>query len=71
LSVGSYTVLSLVLEAYAKGFGITRSKSEIRRLIEQGSIKLNDERLTDLNFVPALKPGDVLKLDKTRAVRLA
>jgi tyrosyl-tRNA synthetase len=63
-------IISAVVTAYAQGFGLTRSRSEARRLVEQGSVQWRGEKLTDpktrINFIP----GEVLKLDKTRAVRL-
>ena len=31
------------------GYGVTKSKSEARRLIEQNSIILNGEKITDVN----------------------
>ena len=63
-------LLTLVVHAYTAGFGLTRSRSESRRLIEQGSIQLGDEKITDVKATPALTPGAVLRLDKTRAVRV-
>ena len=65
------TVLSAVVDVYAKAFGIKRSRSEARRLIEQGSEQLNETKLTDPNALLASKRGDVLRLDKTRAIRIA
>jgi tyrosyl-tRNA synthetase len=40
-------------------------------LIEQGSVQLNGEKLSDPKMAPELQPGAVLRLDKTRAVRIA
>jgi len=48
-----------------------KSSSEVRRLVQQGSIQLNGEKLTDPRAEPALKAGDVLKLNKKRSVRIA
>jgi len=48
-----------------------KSGSDLRRLIQQGSIQLNGEKLTDPRCEPVLKPGDVLKLNKKRSVRIA
>ncbi|MEO8350840.1 MAG: tyrosine--tRNA ligase [Chthoniobacteraceae bacterium] len=63
-------LVSLVAAAYARGFQLQRSRGEARRLVEQGSIQLGDEKLTDPKVTPVLTPGAVLKLDKTRAVRI-
>ncbi len=63
-------LVSLVAAAYERGFQLQRSRGEARRLIEQGSIQFGNEKLTDPKCTPALTPGVVLKLDKTRAVRV-
>ena len=63
-------IVSAVVTAYAAGFSITKSRGDARRLVEQGSIQLNGEKITEPKAAPAFKPGDVLRLDKTRAVRL-
>jgi tyrosyl-tRNA synthetase len=62
--------VSIVVSAYAKAFAITKSRADGRRLIEQGSIQLDGEKLRDPKATVALKPGQVLRLDKTRAVRI-
>jgi tyrosyl-tRNA synthetase len=64
-------LISLAIHAYAAGCGLTRSRSEVRRLIEQGSIHLGEEKLTDPKATPALVSGTVLRLDKKHAVRVA
>jgi tyrosyl-tRNA synthetase len=70
-------LISIVVAAYAQGFSASRSRSDARRLIEQGSVQLvkagtdQPEKLSDVKAKPALASGDVLKLDKTRAVRVA
>jgi tyrosyl-tRNA synthetase len=63
-------VVSVVIAAYASGFQITRSRGDARRLVEQGSVQLNGEKITDPKVVLTLKAGGVLRLDKTRAVRI-
>jgi len=64
-------LISLVVAGFAQGFKITRSRSEARRLIEQGSVQVHGEKLSDIKAQPQLKAGDVIKLDKTHAVRIA
>lgn len=64
-------IVSAVVAAYAQGFQITKSRGDARRLVEQGSIQLRGEKVTDPKATPVISPGDVLKLDKTRAVRMA
>src|ERR1700749_2495044 len=63
-------IVSLVVAGYELGYQITKSRGDARRLVEQGSIQLHDEKLTDPKSTPSLKSGDVIKLDKKRAVRV-
>ena len=63
-------IISIAVAAYSQGFGIARSRGDARRLVEQGSVQLRGEKITDPKAAPGLQPGDVLKLDKTRAVRI-
>lgn len=63
--------ISIVVTAYARGFEVTKSRGDARRLIEQGSVQLHGEKITDPKLVAELAAGDVLRLDKTRAVRVA
>jgi tyrosyl-tRNA synthetase len=63
-------VISIVASAYLDGFTVTKSRGDVRRLIEQGSIQLDGEKLRDPKAILDLRPGQVLRLDKTRAVRI-
>jgi tyrosyl-tRNA synthetase len=63
-------IVSLVVAGYELGYQIAKSRGDARRLVEQGSIQLHDEKLTDPKLTPSLKSGDVIKLDKKRAVRV-
>ncbi len=62
-------ILGVVLHAFTT-LEAPISGGDARRLIQQGSIQLNGEKLTDPKAEPAWKAGDVLKLDKKRTVRL-
>lgn len=64
-------IIGVVVGAYAGGFQIIRSRSDARRLVEQGSVQVNGEKVTDPKGVVELKAGDVIRLDKTRAVRVS
>jgi tyrosyl-tRNA synthetase len=64
-------LVSAVVAAYARGFNLTRSRSDARRLIEQGSVQWRGQKLSDPKARLSFQPGEVLKLDKTRAVRLS
>jgi tyrosyl-tRNA synthetase len=62
-------ILGVVLQAFTT-LEAPISGGDARRLIQQGSIQLNGEKLTDPKAEPAWKAGDILKLDKKRTVRL-
>jgi tyrosyl-tRNA synthetase len=62
--------VSIVVAAYANGFGITKSRAEARRLIEQGSVQLRGKKIRDVQAELSLRSGEILRLDKTRAVRV-
>jgi tyrosyl-tRNA synthetase len=64
-------LLAAVDAAYQQCFGQTKSNSDIRRLIEQGSIQLDGVRLSDPKSAPSLASGSVLRLDKKHAVRIS
>jgi len=62
-------LLGVVLHSFA-ALEAAISGGDARRLIQQGSIQLNGEKLTDPKAEPQWKAGDVLKLDKKRTVRI-
>jgi len=64
-------LITIVVEAYATCFSQTKSRSDARRLIEGGSVQWQGEKVTDGKIILPLPVGGVLKLDKTRAVRVA
>lgn len=63
-------LLGIVQAAFAS-LGEPKSGSDVRRLIQQGSIQLAGEKVTDPKAEPSLSPGQVLKLNKKRSVRIA
>ena len=63
--------VSVIVGAYLNAFGITKSRTEVRRLIEQGSTQIDGEKIRDPKTKTQLHSGQVLRLDKTRAVRIA
>ena len=63
-------IVSVAVDAYRAAFGLTKSRGEVRRLVEQGSVQLRGEKIRDVQAEPVLHSGDVLRLDKTRAVRI-
>lgn len=63
--------VTIVASAYAQAFAITKSRTEARRLIEQGSVQIDGEKLKDPKATLSLANGQILRLDKTRAVKVA
>lgn len=62
--------ISAVVAAYSVAFQVAKSRGDARRLLEQGSVQWRGEKILDLKTSPAFEAGGVLRLDKTRAVRL-
>ena len=63
-------IVSAVVAAYAQGFNLAKSRSDARRLVEQGSIHWRGEKVSDPKARIQFAPGEVLRLDKTHAVRV-
>ena len=62
---------NLVVSAYQQAFQVEKSRSEASRLIKQGSVQLDGAKQLDPKAVMDLQPGQILRLDKTHAVRVA
>jgi tyrosyl-tRNA synthetase len=62
--------VTIVVSAYSEAFGVTKSRADARRLIEQGSVQLDGKKVADSKATLSLRTGQVLRLDKTRAVRI-
>ena len=67
----SSDAVTVVAAAYAEAFGMSRSRGDVRRLIEQGSVQVDGAKVTDPKATLALARDQILRLDKTRAVRIA
>jgi tyrosyl-tRNA synthetase len=63
-------IVTAVVNAYAVAFRLQKSRAEVRRLVEQGSVQLDGEKITDPKFALNIQRGQVLRLDKTHAVRI-
>ena len=61
-------LVSLVVDAYTDCFDMKKSRGEVRRLIEQGSVQWEGNKITDITA--QIEPKGILRLDKIRAVRL-
>ncbi len=62
--------VTIVAAAYSQGFQIQKSRADVSRLIKQGSVQLDGTKIVDPKSKVALKPGQILRLDKTHAVRI-
>ena len=60
-------LVGVVAGIYEEVFATPRSGSEVRRLIQQGSVQLDGEKLTDPKCEPAWAAGQVLKWTKNPA----
>ena len=49
---------------------LTRSKSQARRLIQQGAVRLNDERIADIDIEVSPDSEQILQVGKRRFLRL-
>jgi tyrosyl-tRNA synthetase len=63
-------VITAAVEAYAQCFGQSKSRSDVRRLVTQGSVQWRGEKVTDPKAVLDFSQSGILRLDKTRAVRV-
>jgi tyrosyl-tRNA synthetase len=63
-------IVSAVVVAYARGFNLAKSRSDARRLVEQGSVQWRGEKVSDPKARIEFVSGEVLRLDKTHAVRV-
>ncbi len=68
---GKRDLVTIVWTAYHEAFNFEKSRSEASRLIKQGSVELDGVRIRNPKAEITLKSGQVLRLDKKRAVRIA
>jgi tyrosyl-tRNA synthetase len=67
----SAETLNIVVAAYLEVFHVQKSRTEASRLIKQGSVQLDGTKITDPKATLDLRKDQVLRLDKTHAVRIA
>jgi tyrosyl-tRNA synthetase len=65
----SADLVSIVVKAFA-ALGVTKSRAEASRLIKQGSVQLDGTKVQDPKAIVNLQASQVLRLDKTHAVRI-
>jgi tyrosyl-tRNA synthetase len=62
--------VTVVAAAYAQAFALKKSRAEVSRLIKQGSVQIDGTKIVDPKSKISLRPGQILRLDKTHAVRI-
>ena len=60
----------LISNVYRDVFKLDKSRSEVSRLIKQGSAEVDGAKIKDPKASIALKPGQILRLDRKHAVRI-
>lgn len=63
-------IIGVVLDAYQSIFEVKKSSTQVRQLIQQGSIRIDGEKITDVKATPEWASGQILKLDKKHSVRI-
>ena len=66
---GDTDYVATVVSAFSS-IGVIKSRAEARRLIEQGSVQLDGEKIVDPKAALHFQPDQILRLDKTHAVRI-
>ncbi|HEY3660554.1 MAG TPA: tyrosine--tRNA ligase [Candidatus Udaeobacter sp.] len=66
-----FTAVTLVSHVYRRVFQSEKSHSEVSRLIKQGSVEIDGSKIVDPKSKIALYPGQILRLDRKHAVRIA
>ncbi len=62
--------VTLVSSIYREVFNLQKSHSEVSRLIKQGSVEIDGAKIYDPRATITLQAGQVLRLDRKRAVRI-
>jgi len=62
--------VTVVTAAYAQAFALKKSRAEVSRLIKQGSVQIDGKKIVDPKSKISLRPRQILRLDKTHAVRI-
>jgi len=64
------SAVTIVAAIFAEIFAVTKSRAEASRLIKQGSVQLDGQKIVDPTMKLSLQPGQILRVDKTHAVRI-
>ncbi len=63
-------LVGIVVAVFEDAFRKKKSRAEASRLIKQGSVQLDGKKIVDPKQTVSLQSGQVLRLDKTHAVRI-
>ena len=63
-------VVNVISDVYRNVFQLEKSHSEISRLIKQGSVEIDGTKIHNPKAKVALRPGQILRLDRKHAVRI-
>lgn len=63
-------IISIGVDAFDRVFAIKKSRGDVRRLVEGGSVSWRGEKITDSKALLILDGPGVLKLDRRNAVRI-
>ena len=63
-------LVGIVVAVFEDAFRKKKSRAEASRLIKQGSVQLDGKKIVDTKQTVSLQSGQVLRLDKTHAVRI-
>ncbi|PYJ14341.1 MAG: tyrosine--tRNA ligase [Verrucomicrobia bacterium] len=64
-------IVTIVCSAYREAFGIRKPRPKAWQLVEDGSVEIDGVKIRDPKTTLALKPGQILRLDRKHAVRTA
>ncbi|MEI6321959.1 MAG: tyrosine--tRNA ligase [bacterium] len=65
-----HDIITLGVDAFERVLGIKKSRGDLRRLVDGGSVSWRGEKITDHKAIIAVHEGGVLKLDRRNAVRI-
>jgi len=65
-----FTAVAVVSDIFREIFQAKKSRSEVSRLIKQGSVELDGTKVRDPTAKMSLRPGQILRLDRQHAVRI-
>jgi tyrosyl-tRNA synthetase len=65
LENGSIRLIKLLVD-----LGLQSTNGEARRSIEQGAVRINEEKITDVNAIVVISDGDIIQVGKRKFVKI-